>query len=117
VLNREQATYVYQQLAPILEPKLYPTMAAIANVYEEAKRQDADAEKINPMELWDLHHIRRLDDSGYVDALYGARKVNAHAAKERQDPEYAHEQERQQAKIIAAVKACGHPMGEACGCE
>jgi hypothetical protein len=27
------------------------------------------------------------------------------------------EQERQQAKVIAAVKACGHPVGELCGCE
>jgi ABC-type nitrate/sulfonate/bicarbonate transport system substrate-binding protein len=115
-LNREQATFVYQQIAPILEPKLYPTMAAIANVYEEAKRQDTDANKINPMELWDLHHIRHLDDSGYVDALYGARMEDGRAAKERKDPEFAREQERQQAKVVAAVKACGHPMGEPCEC-
>ena len=33
-----QATWIYQHLAPLLEPKLYPTMAAISNVYEEAKR-------------------------------------------------------------------------------
>ena len=54
-------------------------MAAIANVYEEAKRYDADAKDINPMELWDLHHIRRLDDSGFVDGLYrheGDAKAN-----------------------------------------
>jgi ABC-type nitrate/sulfonate/bicarbonate transport system substrate-binding protein len=116
-LNYEQATYMYQQLAPILEPKLYPTMAAIANVYEEAKRQDADARKINPMELWDLHHIRQLDDSGYVDALYSPQPGDARAAKQRKDPEFVREQERQQAKVIAAVKACGHPEGEHCGCE
>src|SRR3954447_13689945 len=120
-LNYEQATYVYQELAPILEPKLYPTMAAIANVYEEAKRQDRDAEKINPMELWDLHYIRHLDDSGFVDALYGTRKGGERAAKERKaerkDPEFAREQERRQAEIVAAVKACGHPVNEACGCE
>jgi len=116
-LNYEQATYIYQQLAPILEPKLYPTMAAIANVYEEAKRQDSDATKINPMELWDLHHIRQLDDSGYVDELYGQQRGNARAAKERKDPEFAREKERQQAKVIAAVKACGHLESEHCGCE
>jgi ABC-type nitrate/sulfonate/bicarbonate transport system substrate-binding protein len=115
-LNREQATYVYQQIAPLLEPKLYPTMAAIANVYEEAKRQDRDAEKINPMALWDLHHIRRLDDTGYVDGLYASTKPDARAARDRKDPEFAREQERQQAKVIAAVKACGHPEGMECGC-
>jgi ABC-type nitrate/sulfonate/bicarbonate transport system substrate-binding protein len=116
-LNYEQATYVYQELAPILEPKLYPTMAAIANVYEEAKRQDSDATKINPMALWDLHHIRQLDDSGYVDELYGRQREDARKAEERKDPEFAREQERQQAKVIAAVKACGHLESEHCGCE
>ena len=65
-MNRAQATYTYHSLEGSLEPKLYPTMAAIANVYEEALRQDKDARKVNPMQLWDLHHIRRLDDSGFV---------------------------------------------------
>jgi ABC-type nitrate/sulfonate/bicarbonate transport system substrate-binding protein len=116
-LSREQATYIYQQLAPALEPKLYPGMAAIANVYEEAKRQDPDAKKINPMELWDLHHIRQLDDSGFVASLYGTGKSDARRAKEEQDPEFRREQEAKQAKVIAAVKACGHPLGEACDCE
>ena len=116
-LSREQATYIYQQLAPALEPKLYPSMAAIANVYEEAKRQDADAKRINPMELWDLHHIRQLDDSGFVASLSGTGKRAAGSAKEQQDPEFRREQDEKQAKVIAAVKACGHPLGEACDCE
>jgi ABC-type nitrate/sulfonate/bicarbonate transport system substrate-binding protein len=116
-LSREQAIYIYQQLAPALEPKLYPGMAAIANVYEEAKRQDPDAKKINPMELWDLHHIRQLDDSGFVASLYAAGSRAAQSAKEQQDPEFQREQEAKQAKVIAAVKACGHPLGEACDCE
>jgi ABC-type nitrate/sulfonate/bicarbonate transport system substrate-binding protein len=116
-LNRLQATYVYQQLAPILEPKLYPSMAAIANVYEEAKRYDPDAKKINPMALWDLHHIRHLDDSGFVDALYGTGKTDARAAKNQSDPEFRREQDQQQAKVIAAVKACGHLESEHCDCD
>jgi ABC-type nitrate/sulfonate/bicarbonate transport system substrate-binding protein len=116
-LSREQATYVYQQLAPALEPRLYPSMAAIANVYEEAKRQDPDAKKINPMELWDLHHIRHLDDSGFVASLYGSGRQDERAAREQQDPEFRREQEAKQAKVIAAVKACGHPIGEICDCE
>jgi ABC-type nitrate/sulfonate/bicarbonate transport system substrate-binding protein len=69
-MNLEQAAITHRSLAAILEPKLYPRMRAIANVYEEAIRQDKDAEKINPMELWDLHYIRRLDDMGFVDGLY-----------------------------------------------
>jgi ABC-type nitrate/sulfonate/bicarbonate transport system substrate-binding protein len=73
-MTLEQAAITHRSLAAILEPKLYPRMQAIANVYEEAIRQDRDAKKINPMELWDLHHIRRLDDMGFVDALYGQRR-------------------------------------------
>jgi ABC-type nitrate/sulfonate/bicarbonate transport system substrate-binding protein len=77
-MNQEQATITYQSLAGILEPKLYPKMQAIANVYEEAIRQDKDAKKINPMALWDLHHLRRLDDMGFADRLYGHRNTAAH---------------------------------------
>lgn len=61
---------VYGELAEALEPKLYPTMAAIENVYQEALRQDPEAARINPLSVWDLHYIKKLDDSGFVDALY-----------------------------------------------
>ena len=70
VLDDKAAAVVYQDLSRLLEPKLYPTMAAIANVYEEAIRQDKDAALVNPMELWDLHHLRQIDDSGFVAELY-----------------------------------------------
>jgi len=112
-LNRAQATWIYQNLAPKLEPRLYPSMAAIANVYEEAKREDADAKRINPMELWDLHHIRRLDDIGFIDALYGERR----AEPKQNDPEFKQQQEERKAEAVAAVKACGHLEGVDCGCH
>jgi ABC-type nitrate/sulfonate/bicarbonate transport system substrate-binding protein len=115
-LSRAQATFIYQELATLLEPRLYPSMAAIANVYEEAKRYDPDAAKINPMELWDLHHIRRIDDSGFVRALYG-QNIDPRVAADRKDPEYRREQERKRAEVIAAVKACGHLESEDCGCH
>jgi ABC-type nitrate/sulfonate/bicarbonate transport system substrate-binding protein len=73
-MGRAQATITYDAIAPMLEPKLLPAMPAIANVYEEAVRQDKDAKKINPLELWDVHHIRRIDDSGFVNTLYGNRR-------------------------------------------
>ena len=73
-MSRAQATTTYEALAPLLEPKLFPAMPAIANVYQEALRQDKDAQKVNPIELWDVHHIRRIADSGFVDKLYGNRR-------------------------------------------
>lgn len=76
-LDDEAAAMVYKDLARLLEPKLYPTMAAIANVYEEAIRQDKDAAKVNPMELWDLHHVRQIDDSRFVAELYAGANASA----------------------------------------
>jgi ABC-type nitrate/sulfonate/bicarbonate transport system substrate-binding protein len=72
-MNLEQATITHQSLAGILAPKLYPKMQAIANVYEEAIRQDKDARKVNPLALWDMHPLRRIDDTGFPDQLYGRR--------------------------------------------
>jgi ABC-type nitrate/sulfonate/bicarbonate transport system substrate-binding protein len=69
-LDVEAAALTYQVLADALEPKLYPSPAAIANVYEEGIRQDPDAKKMQPMELWDLHFLRRLEDSGFISGLY-----------------------------------------------
>jgi len=70
LMSEDIAKKTYEVMAEALEPKLYPSTAAIDNVYLEGIRHDKDAAKINPTALWDLHYIRRLDDSGFVDALY-----------------------------------------------
>jgi ABC-type nitrate/sulfonate/bicarbonate transport system substrate-binding protein len=74
-LTLEQATLTHKWLADSLEPKLYPSMAAIANVYEEGLRQDKEARNVSPLALWDLHHVRRIDDSGFIDNLYGNKEA------------------------------------------
>jgi ABC-type nitrate/sulfonate/bicarbonate transport system substrate-binding protein len=79
VLDRQVAEMVYDALAPILEPKLYPSLEAVFNVYEEAKRQSKDAEKIHPLALWDFHLLREIDDSGYIDNLYKSHPAVAKA--------------------------------------
>jgi ABC-type nitrate/sulfonate/bicarbonate transport system substrate-binding protein len=104
-MNLEQATITHQSLAGILEPKLYPKMLAIANVYEEAIRQDKDAKKINPMELWDLHHLRRLDDTGFVDGLYGRRNVDSTTRLH----EHPHAATASDVAAITASSAVGSP--------
>jgi hypothetical protein len=73
-LNKEFATLTYESIADNLEPKLVPSMQSIANVYQEALRQDKDAKKVNPLELWDTHFIRKIDDSGFIRNLYGNKK-------------------------------------------
>ncbi|HZS64517.1 MAG TPA: ABC transporter substrate-binding protein [Xanthobacteraceae bacterium] len=72
-LDREAAEKVYNDLAPRLEPKLYPGLDAIYNVYQEALKQDeknGDAKRIHPLALWDFHMLREIDDSGFINNLY-----------------------------------------------
>jgi hypothetical protein len=66
---------LYESLVGAFEPKLYPSLEAIANVYQEGVRLDKDAAKINPLELWDLHFLRKLDDTGFIAGLYGGPEV------------------------------------------
>jgi len=68
--DREVVEYVYKELAAILEKKPYPALPALRNVFELAKRQDPESAKVNPMSLWDMHYLRQIDDSGFIDRLY-----------------------------------------------
>jgi ABC-type nitrate/sulfonate/bicarbonate transport system substrate-binding protein len=70
VLSDDMVNLLYSELSRILEPKLYPSMAAIENVYQEALRKDPEASKINPLELWNMNYIRKIDDTGFIEALY-----------------------------------------------
>jgi hypothetical protein len=108
-MTLEQATITHQSLARVLEPKLYPKMQAIANVYEEAIRRDKDAKKINPMALWDLHHLRRLDDMGFVDNLY--RRSNASPAGHEH---HGHEHAAVSKELADKVTAAGAAVSLEC---
>jgi ABC-type nitrate/sulfonate/bicarbonate transport system substrate-binding protein len=72
-LDRETAELLYDDFAPILEPKLFPGLNAINNVYQEALKQDekaGDAARIHPLALWNFHFLREIDDSGFINDLY-----------------------------------------------
>lgn len=72
-LDQAMAAVVYEDLAPRLEPKLYPSLGAVYNVYQEALKQDeknGDAAKIYPMALWNMNFLREIDDTGFINNLY-----------------------------------------------
>lgn len=72
-LDLAMATVCYDDLAPRLEPRLYPSLAAVYNVYQEALKQDeknGDAAKVHPMALWNVNFVREIDDSGFITNLY-----------------------------------------------
>ncbi len=69
-LDLEAATRLWESLSKILSPKPYASFQAVGNVYELAKRKDPAAAEVEPTSLWDYHHLRRIDDSGFIDSLY-----------------------------------------------
>lgn len=66
---REEAVFYDNEVAS-LERKPYPTMEAIQNVFALAARENPEIQGFNPLVLWDLHYIREIDDTGYIDRLY-----------------------------------------------
>lgn len=70
----EEDYYVHLQRewAKLLSAKPYPLPAAIQNVFELDAAKDPNMAGISPMEPWDLHYLREIDDSGFIDALYAS---------------------------------------------
>ena len=51
--------------------KPYPLPQAVLNAYELCCLKYPEAKAVSPLALWDLHYLRELDDSGFIDELYG----------------------------------------------
>lgn len=68
----DRAYYVHLQKewAKLLLAKPYPLPAAIQNVFDLDVGHDPKMRTISPMEPWDLHYLREIDDSGFIDQLY-----------------------------------------------
>ncbi len=67
----EEVEVFYEDQARSLEPKPYPTLDAIRNVFALAVKRHPDVEGFNPLAMWDLHYLREIDDSGYIDEVWG----------------------------------------------
>lgn len=57
--------------------KPYPDPQAIINAYELGCIKSPEAKKQSPLALWDLHYLRQLDNSGFIDKLYKRRSATA----------------------------------------
>lgn len=66
----EEVETLYEEWAHSLARKPYPSIEAIANVFQLAVRRNPEIANFNPLALWDTHYVRELDDSGYIDQLY-----------------------------------------------
>src|SRR5215467_12214314 len=65
----EAKNVAYRSVAKLL-PKPYPDHEAVANAYKLCCLKSPEAEEMSPMALWDLHYLRELDNSEFIDALY-----------------------------------------------
>jgi NMT1/THI5 like len=55
-----------------LAVKPYPDIQAVANAYRLCCMKAPEAKELSPLSLWDLHFLRQLDNSGFIDRLYQA---------------------------------------------
>ena len=68
----EYYVHLQREWAKLLSKKPYPLASAIQNVYELDVGKDPAMKDIGPMEPWDLHYLRKLDDTGFIDKLYAS---------------------------------------------
>jgi len=71
--NSKHLHYTLERQIELLESKPYPTALAIYHTFEEAIRaypQIPNLKELNPMSVWDIHWLREIEDSGFIDDLY-----------------------------------------------
>jgi hypothetical protein len=56
-----------------LATKPYPDIQAVANAYRLCCMKAPEAKELSPLSMWDLHFLRQLDNSGFIDELYDAK--------------------------------------------
>jgi ABC-type nitrate/sulfonate/bicarbonate transport system substrate-binding protein len=66
----EELEAFYDDRVEEYQPKPYPTPEAIQNVFQLGVKDTPEIAGFNPLVMWDLHHLRAIDDSGYIDKLY-----------------------------------------------
>src|SRR5262245_3492751 len=49
-----------------LEPKPYPCIEAIADIFRLAVRCNPEIASFDPLALWNSHYVCELDDSGHI---------------------------------------------------
>jgi hypothetical protein len=67
----DEVEHLHAVWSSLLSPKPYPHPLAVWNVYVLDILPDPRANFIGPYEIWDTSHLRSIDDSGYIDELYG----------------------------------------------
>ena len=67
----DEVEYLHAEWTKLLSAKPYPHPLAVWNVYDLDVGHDPKVNFISPFEIWDTHYLRIVDDSGFIDGLYG----------------------------------------------
>jgi hypothetical protein len=73
----DELEHLHAGWAQLLSAKPYPHPLAVWNVYNLDVAHDPNVNFIGPFEIWDTSLLRAIDDSGYIDALYGGARQAA----------------------------------------
>jgi hypothetical protein len=68
----ERLTAHYDDLIEGWETHLYPRAESIINAHRLACMVYPQAKQVNPLELWDLHALRQVHDSGFTAKLWAS---------------------------------------------
>ena len=67
--KRTGESYSYRSFER-MPKKPYPDPQGVINAYDLGCIKSPEAREISPLALWDLHYLRELDNSGFIDKLY-----------------------------------------------
>lgn len=73
----DEVEHLHEVWASLLSPKPYPHPIAVWNVYNLDVGRDPNVNFIGPFEIWNTSLLRAIDDSGYIDELYGTLRDTA----------------------------------------
>jgi ABC-type nitrate/sulfonate/bicarbonate transport system substrate-binding protein len=68
--SEDELESFYDERVHEYQRKPYPTARAILNVFQLGVKDAPEIAGFNPLVMWDMHHLRAIDDSGYIDKLY-----------------------------------------------
>ncbi len=71
-LNAEEIEHLQTVWAGLLSAKPYPHPLAVWNVYNLDVAHDPNVNFIGPFDTWNTSYLRAIDDSDYIDELYGS---------------------------------------------
>jgi ABC-type nitrate/sulfonate/bicarbonate transport system substrate-binding protein len=76
-LNKKKGESFQYRTFERMPKKPYPDPQGVINAYELGCIKAPEARQVSPLALWDLHYLRELDNSGFIDKLYGGRTTSA----------------------------------------